>query len=80
LASTDTVAFEQLRVSVKALDALVSAPAADPNGLAKAYASVARAMDAVAASMGLPSARFRAVVKALDLRTPKSALQAFLDE
>lgn len=47
--------------------------------MAKAYAALASAMLELARAQGQTSMRFEAVVKALDLTTPKSALRQFLD-
>lgn len=47
--------------------------------LGKAYAALAVAMQAVTAASGQTSARYDAAAKALDLKTPKSKLAAFLE-
>lgn len=50
----------------------------DMLALAKGYANLARAMVAATTASGQTSSRFDAAQKALDLRTPKSALSRFL--
>lgn len=72
-------AFEALRASHAAMGALLEQPRVNLVELAKAYQAIASAMVAIARASGRPSLRFDAVERALDLRTPKSALRAFVE-
>lgn len=77
--TTEGPHWERLRERIDALRALTDRPSVSLVELGKAYQALARAMLEVATASGQTSARFEAVVRALDLKTPKSALHAFLD-
>jgi len=70
--------YAKAQTQLAAMDRALAAEPIDLIGLAKAYAALSTAMVDVAQAAGQSSARFDAVQKALDLRTAKSALQAFL--
>lgn len=72
--------FANARAQLDALQQELSKPSVDLIAMAKAYAAFARALLAAVEQAGQSSMRFQAVVKALDLTTPKSALRRFLDE
>lgn len=76
--STEGDGFDALRASVAQLEALSSAESVHLVDLGKAFQALAQAMVTIANDAGRPSLRFEAVALALDLRTPKSALKAFL--
>ena len=76
--STDGPAFEDLRAALAAMRELSERESVHLVELAKAYQKLAGAMVEVAGSAGRPSLRFDAVVRSLDLTTPKSALRSFL--
>lgn len=76
---TDTARFEELRQAIEALRALTEAPSVNLVELGKAYQRLARTLEAAATEQGPSSMRFAAVVKALDLTTPKSTIEAFLE-
>lgn len=76
--STQGDAWDALRASVGRLHELADRPEVNLVELGKAYQAVAKAMLAATSAAGQTSLRFDAVVRALDLRTPKSALLAFL--
>lgn len=71
-------AFIEVRGALDGMRACLEHQPIDMLALAKGYASLARAMVAATRASGQTSSRFDAVAKALDLRTPKSALQRFL--
>lgn len=71
--------WDALRDAIESLREVTERPAANLVDLGKAYQRLAAAMLEVATASGQTSARFEAVVRALDLRTPKSVLHAFLD-
>ena len=72
-------AWEALKDRAEALAATCSGGQVDLLALAKAYAAFAVAIGEAAEAAGQTSMRFEAAAKALDLRTPRSALTAFLD-
>lgn len=76
--STDAPAFESLRACLAAMRELSERDTVHLIELAKAYQRLAGAMVEVAVFSGRPSLRFDAVVRALDLTTPRSALRSFL--
>jgi hypothetical protein len=76
--TTDSEAWDALRAALARMTELAEAPSANLVALGKAYAALAAAVLRVAESSGQTSARFAAVKKALDLKTPRSALEAFL--
>lgn len=76
--TTEGLAWDGLRAALARMTALSEAPSANLVALGKAYAALADAVLRVAEASGQTSARFAAVKKALDLKTPKSALEAFL--
>ena len=76
--TTEGEAWDGLRAGVARLDALSRQPTVNLVDLGKAFRAVAEGMVAVTAASGQTSARFEAVVRALDFKTPKSALAAFL--
>jgi hypothetical protein len=77
-ADTQGDAWDHLRAALSRLDAIAASPRADLVALGKAYAALAEAMREVALAAGQSSARFDAAARALDLRTPKSAIEAFV--
>ncbi|HJL16354.1 MAG TPA: hypothetical protein RMH99_11900 [Sandaracinaceae bacterium LLY-WYZ-13_1] len=77
--STDGEAWDTLRDRLDRLRALADRPEVNLVDLGKAYQAVAGAMLEAARASGQSSARFEAVVRALDLKTPKSKLRAFLE-
>lgn len=74
----NVAAWSVVRQSVADLDALLAPAKLDSLGIAKAFAAVALALHAAVLQSGGTSMRLAAVVKAMDLRTPKSQLQMFL--
>ena len=77
---TDTERFAELREALAALQALTEQPEVNLVAIGKAYQRVATTLRAATTEHGPPSMRFAAVEKALDLTTPKSAIEAFLGE
>ena len=67
-----------LRQRVEELALLLQGPNIDSLAVGKAFALVANSLKTATATTGQTSMRFDAVVKALDLTTPKSALTAFV--
>ncbi|MCB9593673.1 MAG: hypothetical protein H6719_13150 [Sandaracinaceae bacterium] len=78
-ADTSAAGFGALREAHAKLGALIERPSVNLIELAKAFTAVASAMASIARDAGRPSLRFDAVERALDLRTPKSALRAFVE-
>ncbi|MGE0788427.1 MAG: hypothetical protein AB7S26_22320 [Sandaracinaceae bacterium] len=78
--STETERFRLLDARLAALRALIAEPEVDLVELGKSFASLAAAIEAAATERGPSSVRFRAVTKALDLRTPRSLLEAFVGD
>jgi hypothetical protein len=76
--STEGEAWDALRASADRLRELAGRPTVNLVDLGKAYQALAKAMLEATKASGQTSARFEAVVRALDLKTPKSALHAFL--
>lgn len=72
-------AWDALREALARMQRLVEGDSLHLVDLGKAYAALASAMLAAAEASGQTSARFRAVARALDLRTPRSAIEAFAD-
>lgn len=72
--------FQTARSELARLHQQLQARPVDLMALAKAYAGLAQALHEGIQKVGQSSMRFAAVVKALDLRTTKSALQRFLDD
>ncbi len=77
--TTDSDRFEALRHALDAMRALTEQPRVNLVTLAKAFQRVAVTMRAAATEHGPPSTRLAAVERALDLKTPKSRLEAFLE-
>jgi hypothetical protein len=69
-----------VRAQLRALDPLLDVQPVNALAVAKQFESLAAAMRSAMESDGQTSTRFRAVTKALDLRTPKSKLVAFVRE
>jgi len=69
-----------LRQRLAALDEKLAPAELDTLDVAKGFAALAVAMLAAVRSSGAQSMRFAAVAKALDLKTPKSHLEAFLGQ
>jgi hypothetical protein len=65
-----------LRAALGRASELASGPSVDLNALAMAEGAVAL-RDAFA-ELGLPSTRLEAIVRAFDLRTPRSELERFV--
>ncbi|MBX3272668.1 MAG: hypothetical protein KF729_20575 [Sandaracinaceae bacterium] len=78
-ADTTSPGFAALRAALARMSALADEPRVNLVELAKAYQALAAAMARLARDAGRPSLRFDAIERALDLRTPKSALRAFLE-
>lgn len=70
--------FAGVRTALGHMRQVLDGGEVDMIALAKAYAALAQAMHADVLRAGQTSMRFEAVVKALDLRTPKSQLARFL--
>ena len=68
-----------LQSHVHELASLLGTSTIDTLAVAKAFARVAKSLHAATAASGESSLRFDAVVKALDLTTPKSALKMFVN-
>lgn len=79
-ARTEGPAWDALRAATSRLGALAARDHVNLLELGKAYAAIADAMLAAARAAGQTSLRFEVAAKALDLKTPKSALTAFLHE
>ena len=75
----ESAAFDALREAHAKMGEQLTAPEVNLVSLAKAYQSLANAMAGMANASGRGSLRFEAVVRALDLRTPKSSLRAFME-
>jgi hypothetical protein len=69
-----------VRERLAELDALLTPESIDSLAVAKAFEKVASALLVATEVSGNSSIRFTAVVKSLDLKTPKSALQSFVAE
>lgn len=67
-----------VRQRLAELEEKLTPPELDSLDVAKGFAALAVAMLAAVRSSGAQSMRFGAVAKALDLKTPKSHLEAFL--
>ncbi len=78
-ADPSSEAFDALRAAHARMGALLASPRVGLIELAKAYQELALAMAEMARRSGRPSLRFDAIVRAMDLRTPKSALRAFVE-
>ena len=81
--STDgsaNAAWQTVRVQLRAFDPLFAADPVNALAVAKQFQALATALLTAMEAGGTPSMRFRAVNKALDLKTPKSKLAAFLAE
>lgn len=76
--SPDVPSWAEVRRHIREMDAAFDDQDLTPLVLAKGFAGLAEAMCAAMEADGATSSRFRAVVKALDLKTPKGALQRFL--
>ena len=77
-ADTRGPAWDTLRGALDTMQAVAGAPRASHVELGKAFAAVASAMLEVAHAAGQTSVRYSAVAKALELRTKKSLLEAFV--
>ncbi len=71
-------AWTAVSVELSTLDPLLAAKPVNALAVAKQFQALAAAMRVAMESHGTASSRFRAVTKALDLKTPKSKLAAFL--
>jgi|GEM_PF-3256564 len=69
-----------VRERLAELDLVLSPEGLDSLAVAKAFDKVASSLHFAVLESGASSMRFAAVVKALDLKTPKSKLQTFLAE
>ena len=70
--------WHAVRQRLAELDGKLTPAELDSLDVAKGFAALAVALLAAVRSSGAQSMRFGAVAKALDLRTPKSHLEAFL--
>lgn len=71
--------WDDLRGELALLTKMVEQPQVDLIELGKAYARLANSVLKVSQAHHLSSLRFEAATKALDLTTPKSELQAFME-
>ena len=71
--------FAQVRLRLVEMTRALDGDQVDLIVLAKAYAALANALLEDVQRSGQSSMRFEAVCKALDLRTPKSELQRFVN-
>ena len=69
--------WRTLAQDLERMVAITSGPEVNMNDLGRALASIVGSVRAAFVSAGLPSVRMDAAAKALDLRTPKSALESF---
>jgi hypothetical protein len=76
--AADAASIGALRDQVEALLGLLRQPQVDLTALGHGLHRVAVSMLAASEAAGLTSARLQAAVRALDLKTPKSKLLAFL--
>jgi hypothetical protein len=67
-----------LRAALGRASVLASGPSVDLNALSHAMAEGAVALRDAFAELGLPSTRLEAIVRAFDLRTPRSELERFV--
>jgi len=72
--------WQKLKIDLQALVHDFDAQQLDIVAFAKRYEHAAKTLLGATQSEGLSSMRFRCVVKALDLATPKSELLEFLNE
>lgn len=78
-AETQGPAWDALRAALVDLTDIAKAPRAPLIGLGKAYAALTVAMVQVASAVGHRSLRYEAAQKALDLKTKKRDLTAFVE-
>jgi hypothetical protein len=71
---------DSLRAAVRELAGMLDDKVVNLTQLGKVVARLAQHLLGAVEESGLSSQRFRAVAKALDLKTPKSSLAAFLEE
>lgn len=71
-------AWDDLRAHLRQMQKVLDEPSVHLLDLAKPFQGIAGALLTGVKDAGISSARFEAVVKALDLKTPKSRLQGFL--
>jgi len=71
--------LQALRLAIQEMDSLFTPEGVNFVALAKCFQGTAEALLATLEENQSASIRFTAVVKALDLRTPKSQLQAFVN-
>jgi hypothetical protein len=71
--------WQELAAALSAMSAMLAQPSMNLVQLAERFETAANALLAGAQQSGLSSLRLRAVVKALDLKTPKSTLERFLE-
>ena len=72
--------WQAVRLQWRALDPCLAAEPVNALAVAKQFQALAAALLAAMEAGGTPSTRFRVVNKALDLKTPKSKLAAFLND
>ncbi len=70
--------WDAVRASLAELSRLASGGEVDLNDVGKGLSRLVIAVRAAFDDAGLPSVRLKAAVRALDLKTPKSALEAFV--
>lgn len=71
--------WQDVRTCLRAMDAQLERDEITALDLAKCFASLSQAFLLAMEAGGTGSSRFRAVVKALDLKTPASELKRFLN-
>lgn len=76
---TDSPGFMRVRAEAEALARMLEQGELHPVEFGKRYAALAAAIARATAEAGLSSARFAAAEKALDLQTPKSQLERFVN-
>lgn len=71
-------ALVALRAALRRASEQASAPSVDLNALSHAMGEGAVALRDAFGELGLPSTRLEAIVRAFDLRTPRSELERFV--
>ena len=78
--STDGPHWQKVRSQVRELEQMLSQPHFNLVQLGKVYEASAKALLAAVKEHGLSSLRFEAAASALDLQTPKTKLERFLQD
>ena len=78
--SIEDIIWDSVRAHLRDFNTMLEGQIVNPMEMGKLYGELAQSLLEAIQKSGRSSLRFQAAAKALDLKTPKSQLESFLDE